>query len=50
MSMIRLIKCQTIMVSLTKGQIKVVNLTKPYPFNIANLIKTMAILMDICPF
>ncbi len=28
---------------LTKGQIKMVNLTKPYPFN-------MAILIDICPF
>ncbi len=28
------------MVNLTKGQIRMANLTKPYPFNITNLIKS----------
>jgi len=27
------------MVNLIKGQIEIVNLTKPYPFNLADLIK-----------
>ncbi len=44
--MVHLTKCQIMMVNLIEGQIKMVNLTKPYPFNMANLI-AMAILMDI---
>jgi hypothetical protein len=44
MSMVHLTKCQIIMVNFIKGKIKMVNLTKPYPFI------NMAILMDICPF
>jgi hypothetical protein len=39
MSMAHLIKCQIIMGNLMKDQIKTVNLPKPYPFNMANLIK-----------
>jgi hypothetical protein len=39
MSMVHSTKCQIIIVNLIKGQIRMVNLTKPYPFNMANLIK-----------
>jgi hypothetical protein len=38
MNMVHLTKCQIIMVNLTKGQIKIAKLIKPYPFNMANLI------------
>jgi len=39
MSMAHSTKYQIIMVILIKGQFGMVNLTKPYPFNMANLIK-----------
>jgi hypothetical protein len=39
MGMAHLTMCQIIMVNLTKGQIRVDDLTKPYPCNMANLIE-----------
>jgi hypothetical protein len=39
MNVVHLIKCQIIMVNLTMGQIKMVNLIKPYPFNMVDLTK-----------
>ncbi len=39
MNMAHLTKCQIIKVNLTKGQIRMVNLIKPWSFNMANLIK-----------
>jgi uncharacterized protein YhhL (DUF1145 family) len=38
------------MVNLTMGQIKMVNLTKPYPFNMANFIKPWFILWTFVHF
>ncbi len=38
------------MVDMTKCQIRMVNLIKPYPFNMANLTKPWPFFMDICPF
>ncbi len=37
--MVHLTKCQIIVVNLIKGQIRTINFNKPYPFNMANLIK-----------
>jgi hypothetical protein len=40
MNMVYLTKCQIKLVDLTNNQIKMVNLIKPYPFNMANLTKS----------